>query len=318
MSTAHYSIQAAARRTGLSTHVIRIWEKRYGAVTPVRTATNRRMYSDDQVERLALLRDATRSGHSIGAVATLPADRLRLLAAESGQRSGAAAEFDSLTHPAATQDPQASRLNECLKAVEALDSAALESVLQRAAVELGAMGLLQRLIGPLAQAIGDRWRSGLLTAAHEHFATAVIRTFLGNASRPYLGAAAGPVLVVATPAGQLHELGALMASAAAANIGWHVLYLGASLGADEIAGAAQRAGARAVALSMVYPEDDPKLENELTRLRANLPPGVRLVAGGRAAPAYRSVLERLDAALFHDLGDFCRFLDDSRAASGES
>ena len=46
MSIGHHSIQSVARRTGLTPHVIRIWEKRYAAVQPSRTETNRRLYSD--------------------------------------------------------------------------------------------------------------------------------------------------------------------------------------------------------------------------------------------------------------------------------
>src|SRR3954453_16918076 len=86
-------------------------------------------------------------------------------------------------------------------------------------------------------------------------------------------------LVVATPNGQLHELGALLASAAASNLGWLVTYLGASLPAAEIAGAARQNQARAVALSLVYPEDDQKLEGELFRLRESLPAEVTLLVG---------------------------------------
>ena len=72
-----------ARRTGLTAHVIRIWEKRYGAVQPERTGTNRRLYSEEQIERLSLLREITRAGHSIGPVAKLPTENLRKLAAEA-------------------------------------------------------------------------------------------------------------------------------------------------------------------------------------------------------------------------------------------
>ena len=68
-----------ARRTGLSAHVIRIWEKRYGAVKPERTPTNRRVYSEDQIERLDLLCRVTQAGHSIGHVAKLPTESLRKL-----------------------------------------------------------------------------------------------------------------------------------------------------------------------------------------------------------------------------------------------
>ena len=83
MANAHQAIKVVAQRTGLSAHVIRIWEKRYGAVEPERTGTNRRLYSDEQVERLSLLREITQHGHSIGHVAKLPTEKLRELATQS-------------------------------------------------------------------------------------------------------------------------------------------------------------------------------------------------------------------------------------------
>src|SRR5512140_1043166 len=83
MNEPHHAIKGVSRRTGLSAHVIRIWEKRYGAVTPARTGTNRRLYSEEQIERLSLLRDVTRAGHSIGLVAKLQTQALRKLAAEA-------------------------------------------------------------------------------------------------------------------------------------------------------------------------------------------------------------------------------------------
>ena len=89
MVAAHHSIKTASRMTGLSAHLIRIWEKRYGAVAPKRTATNRRLYSDDEIERLNLLRLATAAGHSIGNIAKLPLARLKSLVAKaelSGRR----------------------------------------------------------------------------------------------------------------------------------------------------------------------------------------------------------------------------------------
>lgn len=144
-------------------------------------------------------------------------------------------------------------------------------MLKRAETALGALGLLQRVVAPLAQAVGDLWRAGTITAAHEHFASAVIRIFLGHAAKPFARTDNAPVLVVATPAGQIHELGALLVGAAAANVGWHVTYLGASLPAAEIAGAVRQNRARVVAVSLVYPEDDSRLEAELIRLRDLLP-----------------------------------------------
>ena len=312
MNEAHHAIKGVSRRTGLSAHVIRIWEKRYGAVTPARTGKNRRVYSEEQIERLSLLRDLTLAGHRIGLVAKLQTPALRKLAAEA---FGGNEQAQRARTTPAGGDPL---LEACLTAVKQLDSRALEDALKRGELALGGQGLLQRVVAPLAQSIGDLWRDGTITAAHEHFASAVIRIFLGHAAKPFAGAENAPVLVVATPSGQLHELGALLVGAAAANLGWHVTYLGASLPAAEIAGAALQHRARAVALSLVYPEDDSRLDGELTRLRELLPPEVALLTGGRAMQAYRDALERIGALPVKDSPHLCSILDDLRKPSKKS
>ncbi len=311
MADAYHSIKTAALRTGLSAHAIRIWEKRYGAVEPSRTPTRRRVYSDDEIERLSLLRWLTQAGHSIGTVARLPTGKLRALAAESADRTAAS--------PAPPGPPEAvAFVEECLAAIKALDARALDAGLKKAATALGVQGALQLVIAPLAQGIGDLWRAGTLTAAHEHFASAVVRVFLGHASRPFAAAESAPLLVIATPSGQLHELGALLAGAAAANIGWHIIYLGASLPPTEIAGAANQNRARAVALSLVYPEDDPRLESELLRLRELLSPGTAILVGGRAAPAYSEPLKKIGALQVRNLTDLCSKLDHLRKPATKS
>ena len=306
MASVQYSIKLVARRTGLSAHVIRIWEKRYGAVEPERTDTNRRLYSREQIDRLTLLSELTQAGQAISHMAKLRTPKLRQLALEL-----VGADSRAL-RPLARVPAVDSFLEACVAAIKALDSLALEEALKRAATALGAQGLLQRVVAPLAQTIGDLWRDGTLTAAHEHLASAALRVFLGQAAKPFGGTENAPVLVVATPAGQVHELGALIVGAMAANLGWHVTYLGASLPAAEIAGAAKQNRAQAVALSLVYPEDDPGLEGELTRLRRFLPAEVPLLVGGRAMPAYRKLLEKISAVPLKDLADLGSKLDDLR------
>lgn len=294
-----HSIRIASSRSGVSQHVIRVWEKRYSAVQPKRTATNRRRYSDGEIERLTLLRIATAAGHGIGNVAKLSTPRLRSLVGEaSSEQTGSAAN----TSAQAFHDS-------CLESVTSLSARQLEENLQRALVALGHQGLLRQVVAPLAQTVGKLWRSGAITAAHEHFLTASLKVFLGRTAGQFAASAAAPFIIIATPAGQLHELGAVMINAAAAQIGWQTIYLGASLPAAEIAGAAVQAKALAIGLSIVYPEDDPNLPDELVRLRRFLPAGVSILVGGRGAPAYKDALSRIGAMQPEDLDAFCRELD---------
>ena len=305
MSKAHYAIQAVVRRTGLSAPRIRVWERRYRAIAPERTPAGRRLYSEAEMERLTLLRDALRAGHRIGQIAALSLAQLKKLGVEMPP-----------SVPAGSRRRLPSRLSyleDCLASVKRLDARGLESALNRAVADLGSQGVLQRVVAPLVQTIGDLWRSGALTAAHERFSSAALRVFLGHAAGAFSLPATAPGLVVATPSGQIHELGALLVGAAAANLGWRVTYLGAGLPAAEIAGATKQSGARAVALSLVYPEDDPRLAAELVRLRGSLPAGVPLLVGGRAMPAYAAALNKIKAIKIKDLAHLGETLDALRA-----
>lgn len=305
MSEVQHSIKMAARKSGLTAHVIRVWERRYNAVSPDRSDTNRRRYSDAEIERLTLLRAATHAGHSIGNIAKLPLEKLRKLAFEATPAAGLPASKRS--GATATQALAAS-----IGAIEKLNSTELVEILGRAAVAFGQHGLLEKIIAPLAQQVGELWRAGTITAAHEHFASAVIRNFLVQNSKSYAANGTAPVLVVGTPAGQLHELGAVMVAAAANDLGWRVIYLGTSLPAVEIAGAAIQNKARAVAMSIVYPDDDPNLAQELESLRKHLPPEIKIITGGRAAESYNPTLEKMKAIRTKGLSELYRILDQMR------
>ena len=72
-----HPIKVVCHRTGLSAHVIRVWERRYGLICCKRTQSNRRLYSDEEIERLRLLKVLTDCGHRISNIACLSTRRLR-------------------------------------------------------------------------------------------------------------------------------------------------------------------------------------------------------------------------------------------------
>src|SRR5215218_3968718 len=77
-----HPISVVVDRTGLSQHLLRVWERRYGAVEPTRGEGGHRLYSDADIERVRLLHAATRGGRTIGQVARLSADALARMVAE--------------------------------------------------------------------------------------------------------------------------------------------------------------------------------------------------------------------------------------------
>jgi methanogenic corrinoid protein MtbC1 len=305
-----HAIKVVVNRTGLSPHVIRIWEKRYAAVTPRRTPTNRRLYSDADIKRLVLLRQATLAGHSIGHIANLPTDRLiELVAEDKATALTAAPRAQSRVDTPGNR----SHADACMAAIERLDTVDLEASLMRARVSLSQPAFIEQVIAPLMTDIGERWRDGSLRIMHEHLCTAVVRSILGVFQESVFDLpASAPVIVLTTPVGQLHEIGALLVACTAASEGWNIAYLGPNLPAEEIAAAARQKAARAVALSLIYPADDPRTQQELVRLRRYLPQNVALIVGGRVSDAYGEVLDTLGALRLPDMSELRTCLETLR------
>lgn len=295
----------------MSSHLIRMWEKRYGALSPDRTETNRRLYSDENVERLSLLFSCTQVGHRIGNIASLPTETLRKLARESADIQEAAAKENTPELPNIEQGLPAA-IRPAFQAIDAMDVDLLRNALDEASVELGYQGMLTKVVVPLMQHIGRLWCEGQLTAAYEHFASAALRTYLLGHVQSYSASRNAPVLITVTPSGQLHEFGAVVTAAAANSAGWHVIHLGPSLPAAEIAGAAIRSEANMVALSIVHPPDDPDLPAQLRMLRRLLPSRVGIVVGGHSVEGYRGPLKEIQAQTVTDIDEFYKTLNASR------
>ncbi len=303
-------MRLVSERTGLSADVLRAWERRYGVVTPERSPGGQRWYTEADVQRLRLLARAVEAGRSISTVAALSAEALaNVVRAEEASILARGTRYALAGQPF---------LAEALGAVETLDGSALEATLRQATLRLNIDELLDGVISPLARTVGDRWHSGQLSPAHEHLTTAVIRRLLGWLTEQYAPAADAPALLVTTPAGQLHELGASLAAEAAAAAGWRVVYLGPNLPALDIASACQTSGARAVGLSIVFPDDDPLMDGELRALRAALGDDVHIVAGGGAVAAYRPSLDGIGATMVTDLPSLRAWLGSTAAGWGSS
>ncbi len=301
-----HPVRLVSERTGLTPHVLRVWERRYGVVEPARSAGGQRLYSDADIERLRLLNLATQAGRNIGQIASLPNDQLQDLIR---------ADQQAPRHSAPTAAPEAEQLlTDALELVERLDGPGVEATLRRAITSLGVHRGLDLIVSPMLAEIGERWHAADLTPAHEHLASAAVHRVLAGLLTDFsAGPAERPHLLVATPSRQPHELGALMVAVTAAVLGWRLTYLGADLPVDDIVHAARATGAQAVGLSLVHPADDMVLARELVDLERALPPTCHLFLGGAAAAGYVSVLNPRRVEALPDLASLRLRLQELKA-----
>jgi len=296
-----HPIRVVARRTGISRHVLRAWERRYGVVAPGRTGGGQRVYSDADIERLKLLRQLVEAGWPISRAAELSEAELVQLAAEAVPARDGGSPGSAVAQAGGASGDGAAYVDSCLEAAARADYEVVRRVLVRAVVSLRPGDLLEQVIGPLLTEVGERWHRGELRAAQEHAVSVAVRSVLAFLLSAYEAELEAPLLVATTLEGDLHEFGALLASLVAAEAGWRVLYLGPSLPVDEIVDAAVAGGAAAVALSVVDGIGEAELVRELGRLRAGLPAAVRVLVGGRMAAAHRAAVARLEGVEPADL-----------------
>ena len=271
MAEARYRIGAAARQTGLTTHVIRVWERRYQVLAPTRSQGGARLYSEADLERLRLLRRAVAEGHAIGQIASLDDAALKRL----------------LGAPAAPVDNPASDgfhdfAEEFKQAVAEYDPLRAERALSRAIAQHSPRALVIDVLGPALQEIGNAWARGELCVGSEHLGSALVRDCLGALLRSYSADPGAENIVLTTPAGEQHELGAQLAAVLATLHGFRVVYLGPNLPASEIVDAVRRSRTKLLALSVVA-LDVSGAAREVTSLLEQLPEGVTLLLGGARA-----------------------------------
>ena len=276
-----YSIKTAAQIAGLTPYTLRGWEQRYKVVTPSRTKGNQRVYSDADLKRLVLLSRCVAAGHRISHLARLNEPELE--------------ELLQAAEPQTEADTSVTEyLDRSLAALSRLSAPEVEDLLSRAFIELGPLEAIDRVIVPLMEELGRGWHAGRWRISHEHLASTVVRAILGSQLRS-VGTDDGELqLLVTTPAGQFHELGALACALAAATAGFSVLYLGPNVPATEIVHAAEVSGASVVLLSVVFPGGSARVRGEFETLRRYLPANCRLIAGG---PSARSLGAREDELL---------------------
>jgi DNA-binding transcriptional MerR regulator len=283
-----FSIGYVSLQTGLSTHVIRAWERRYHAVAPQRSTNGRRLFTQLDIDRLVLLKRVIQKGYSISNIAGLGTAELVELA-DPITRPHDSTHAD-LEMPAGATPQEI--IGTSLKAVAMLDGHALQCILRQAAATYSRQALLDAIFGPLMDQVGRQWSEGSLRIVHGNLAAVIIHAqLISLLNHPTGDATEKPCLVIATPTGQFCYLGALAVSVTAQDHGWEPVFLGWNLPAEEIAAAHAMLDPQMIALSITCRVNDVFMHDELIRLSDLLNDRCPLVIGGRASHNYRGSIE---------------------------
>jgi MerR family transcriptional regulator, light-induced transcriptional regulator len=212
-----HRIHRVAKLTGLSKDVIRVWERRFDLLKPIRGENRYRQYSDEDVALLRYLKEQVDEGGSIGELARMGRDELLA-------RIAAKAPTTSII-----EDTFRRLLRELLSALDPLDRVTFEKRLNGAVAVVPFEEALHGILLPLQQEVGQLWHDGHLDVAVEHYVTRQIQQKIFSAMNHLPVADFGPNIVVACPPGEEHDVGAATVAYRCRLRGCRVYYLGANV-----------------------------------------------------------------------------------------
>ena len=242
--SARLRIGELARRTGIATDLLRAWERRYGLLTPDRTESGYRLYSDDDVHRVRRMRELLATG---------------LSAAEAARQAASEPPAPAELAPAAAS--MALR-----HALERLDDADAHAAFDRLLADYSADAVLSGVVLPLLRELGTGWERGEISVAQEHFASNLLRGRLLGLARGW-DRGAGPRAVLARRAGERHDLGLVVFGLALRELGWRITFLGADTPPDTLDETVRRLQPQALVLAVTDGARLPGVAETASRLR---------------------------------------------------
>lgn len=277
-----------AAKVGVSTHVLRAWESRYGLLSPLRSAGGYRLYGREDerrvrnvialrdsgvtaVEAARRVLDAERAGTSPpeGAVDDESPDG-GAASRSSASRGGDAASGATGRAPANLRTDPQMLVAQLLDAVTALDEDRAHAVLDTAFLERSVESAIVDVLLPLFIRVGEMWELGRLGIAQEHFASSLVRRRLGALSLTW-GVGSGPIAVLACPPGEFHDIVLLSFGVLLGRAGWRIRYLGPDTPIHSVAAAARLTQADAVVLACRRPSGFRAHASQLRRLGEDHP-----------------------------------------------
>ncbi|MEM6801834.1 MAG: MerR family transcriptional regulator [Bacteroidota bacterium] len=210
-----YLIRDLERLSNIKAHTLRVWEQRYGIISPKRSATNIRYYDDKDLQLVLNISFLNRNGHKISKISKMaPAE----ISEKVRKISASNLEFPN-------------QVNALVIAMVNLDEERFEKIISTNTLQFGFENTMLKIVYPFLARIGILWQTGSVNPAHEHFITSLIRQKLivaidGQIS-PHNPVAKRYVLFL--PEGELHELSLLFAAYLIKSRHNKVIYLGQNL-----------------------------------------------------------------------------------------
>lgn len=269
-----YKIKTIASLTGFNPTLLRAWERRYGLLVPTRTDTGHRLYTADDLRVLRRVRNLLDQGRSIGEI--VAQGRSRLLC-QGGTPTLGPSQQAPVAYPLLE-----SLREEILQAALSLDDQAIQRGLDLAFGSMSTAQVLEHLVVPLSQEIGQLWARQVASVAAEHLLTQCLVRRLQRMIDLENRSGQRPLALCAGFPDEYHDLGLHLVTYHLLQMGMQVLYLGPALPFEDLALAVQVRRPQLVMLSVTRASLLEVHKPGLIQFAQKISAETRLILGGRA------------------------------------
>lgn len=215
-----FTIKDLENLSGIKAHTIRIWEKRYNILEPLRTDTNIRYYDVANLQKILNISTLNSFGYKISNLAKIPDDKIPQLVKEVLSKKSLANHV----------------INNFKLAMMNFDRQLFLSTYDSLLKEKSFRQIFHEYFIPLLEEIGTLWQTETITPAHEHFISYLIKQKVASETERLVVKENndGRTYVLYLPEGEIHELGLMFLNYEFLLKGYNVIYLGESLPAENI------------------------------------------------------------------------------------
>jgi len=217
-----FSIKDLENISGIKAHTIRIWEKRYNVLEPMRSDTNIRYYNLVNLQKLLNITLLHEHGYKISRIAKFSEQQIpevvREIISDKSVKSHAISSF------------KMAMLN--------FDQSLFFTTYNTLLSEKSFREVFYEVFIPLMNEIGLLWQSDTITPAHEHFISYLIKQkLLINTEKLQVLQPTNDdrVFVLYLPSNEIHELGLMYLNYEILHHGYRSVYLGESIPLDNLA-----------------------------------------------------------------------------------
>ena len=216
-----YSIKDLENISGIKAHTIRIWEKRYNILEPMRTETNIRYYDFSSIQKLLNITLLHNHGYKISKISQYPTEKIPLLVKEI---------ITNKTY-------KSHAINAFKVAMLNFDRDAFYKAYEQLLANKSFTDIFSDVFVPLLNEIGLLWQTNTITAAHEHFITNLIKQKLDVELEVISRSqkiTQDKVFILFLPLQEIHDLGLKYLNYEVVKNGYKTIYLGENIQIDDL------------------------------------------------------------------------------------